>query len=203
MVKRIELTQGKVALVDDEDYEWLSKWSWCYFKYPKASTGYASRTDRSGGKQRKVLMHREILHAGEGEIVDHRDMDGCNNVRSNLRLASKSQNNANRYRQKNTVSRYKGLFRSGRKRPWGAQITVDGRRIRIGYFDTEEEAAMAYDAAARKYFGEFARLNFPDRQTSLADKPSCSECGKRLSHNNLSGKCWYCSGRASKKGEMR
>ena len=108
-------------------------------------------------------MHRLILGAPLGADVDHRDGDGLNNTRSNLRLASRSQNMANVTRTVHGASsKYKGITFIARLRlhPWKAQITVGGQHIDLGRWATEEEAARAYDAAAVKYFGEFARTNF-------------------------------------------
>lgn len=106
-------------------------------------------------------MHRLILDAPAGRDVDHANMNGLDNRRVNLRLASHSQNAANQRKcRKKTLSRYKGIYYyRRRKRPWCAQIKVRGRNKHLGYFETEEEAALAYNRAALEHFGKFARLN--------------------------------------------
>lgn len=153
MSKEIDLGKGKFAIVDDSDYEWLSKWEW-------TSSGgwpgirYAIR--RENGK--KIFMHREILSAPDGMQVDHINRNGIDNRRCNIRLCNNSQNQANKTRSRSNKSGYKGVIKDGRK--WRASLTKDGKKIHIGAYSTAEEAARAYDEAARKYHGEFARTNF-------------------------------------------
>jgi hypothetical protein len=158
-VKTIPLTQGKEALVDDCDYEYLMRWKWHFLR--RGGTGYAKRNRTSGCDQK--LMHRLIAgRCGldvDGGDVDHIDGDGLNNQRSNLRAASRSQNNVNSKRPKNNTSGFKGVYpRSWDGKPV-AQIGVDGRRVYLGTFDDPRDAARAYNDAALKYFGEFACLN--------------------------------------------
>lgn len=156
MTREIDLTQGKVALVDDADFEWLSRFNWCAVKTGK--TFYAVRRDG----RHPVLMHRVILSASDDVDVDHRDLDGLNNTRANLRLASRSQNMANISKYESNRSGFKGVSWHASHGAWRANITVEWRQYHIGYFDTPEAAARAYDAAAREHFGEFARTNFTD-----------------------------------------
>jgi hypothetical protein len=153
-VKIIPLSQGKRALVDDADYEYLSQWKWCF------GAGYAVRTDRTG-REKSVRMHLVIMNAPQGMEVDHRDGNGLNNQRHNLRLCTSTQNKHNRRPFKNNPTGYKGVYLFQGKY-WRAKIAINKKQIHLGQFKTAIEAARAYDAAARKYFGEFAWLNFPD-----------------------------------------
>ena len=157
MTKSIPLTKGKFALVDDEDFEWLNKWKWhCN------SNGYAVRFSKTIIRK-AMLMHREIKNPPIGMFVDHIDGNKLNNVRKNLRYCNYQQNSANSKTPVNSSSGYKGVSRDSRRNEsWKASITVDGKQIYICTCKTPEEAARAYDEAARKYFGEFARTNFGD-----------------------------------------
>lgn len=151
-MRKIKLANGRgVALVDDEDYECLRKLPWHY-----QNRGYA--------KSGRILMHRFILgltQPGHGVVVDHIDGNRLNNQRSNLQLASQGQNLANTKRK--SKSGFRGVRKCAlcKSRPWVAQISIDGRTVALGGFETKEAAARAYDKAAKGRFGEFARLNFP------------------------------------------
>lgn len=161
-MKKILLTQGLVALVDDRDWGLVSGYNWFAMKSTK--TYYAltnsSRSLDSEGRQNKIRMHRLIMGAKLGEVIDHRDGNGLNNSRSNLRFATKSQNNRNSRLRADNSSGYKGVYWDRINNKWKAQIRMDGKRIGLGYFMTKEEAAIAYDEAATFYFNEFARTNF-------------------------------------------
>lgn len=162
MSHQIPLTQGKFAIVDDQDYEYLSQFHWLYKKSP--GTGYAQRFYYDSRHYRRtVFMHREILKAPPDMDVDHRDGDGLNNQRLNLRLATEAENNRNTSGQARRASRYKGVYRSAGA-GWTARIQVDRRKIHLGTFPTQRMAAVAYNQAAVKHFGRFARLNdIPDK----------------------------------------
>jgi len=153
-MKQIELTQGKIAIVDDCDYEWLSQWKWHY----NSGRGYAARNS-SRPNQKTLWMHHVILeHAGIDFIhIDHIDRDKLNNRRKNLRPATLSQNQWNQKKYRNNTSGFKGVYKNRNK--WCAQIRVNGKRIHIGYFVDLKEAALAYNEAAKKYHGEFSCLN--------------------------------------------
>jgi hypothetical protein len=157
MAKEIVLQNGGSALVDDDDYDDLNRWRW--YRHPR---GYAYRQTKIKGVRATVYMHRIILAAPKGIGVDHIDGDTANNQRSNLRLATQSQNMANGGARKNGSSRYKGVCRRTGETKWTAAIRKDGRSYQIGMFADEVDAARAYDAAAREMFGEFARVNFRD-----------------------------------------
>ena len=156
MTKEILLTHGHVALVDDADFEWLNQWKWHV-----TPRGYARRAVPREGGQRWVLMHRQILDAPPHLWSDHINGNRLDNRRSNLRLVTPLQNGRNKVvaRSNRMASRFKGVAKRHNK--WTAAIYPHGKRIHLGYFFTEEDAAHAYDRAARQYFGEYAGLNFP------------------------------------------
>lgn len=157
-MRMIPLTQGKQAIVDDEDFEYLNQWKW--FACPDKRNCYAAHS--GGWLKPMVFMHRVLLNAPSNMFVDHINGDGLDNRRCNLRLANRSQNMANRGMQADNTSGYKGVGVGRHGKNWRAQIRVRNKQIHIGVFSTPEEAARAYDDAAKKYFGEYAHLNFPD-----------------------------------------
>lgn len=148
-MKFIELTQGKKAVVDDQDYAYLSQFSWHYSRY-------AIRSENG----KKILMHRQIMRTPRTMETDHRDGDTLNNQRFNLRTCTKAQNQANRKKSAGTISTYKGVTRDRRKNLWLAQIMNDKKNLFIGYFKEERHAGLAYDIAAKDLFGDYARTNF-------------------------------------------
>jgi len=153
----IPLTQGFVALVDEEDVYFLSQWKWHVFK--EQYTNYAARGVRQGGRVKTILMHRLLLTAPQGKQVDHRDHNGLNNTRANLRLCTQNENQHNRRKNSHSLSQYKGVTWWERLHKWRGEIRLNGKWMYLGYFDNEEDAARAYDKAASLLFGEFARLN--------------------------------------------
>ncbi len=150
---KIRLTQGKVALVDAQDYEWLNQWKWCTACW-RQYLNYATR--RESGKQ--VFMHRVILGVLKGQEVDHINGNGLDNRRENLRICTRSQNQHNRKATQGT-SKYKGVSWSSRDKRWRAKIKVFGVSKMLGNFIEEKDAARAYDEGAIEYHGEFARTN--------------------------------------------
>lgn len=156
MTKQILLTQGKYTLVDDDVFEYLNQFKW--FASKGGQTFYAARN--IGRPQKRELIHRVITGAPNSMWVDHIDGNGLNNQKSNLRLATSSQNAKNRRKGIDNKSGYKGVSWQVRDKKWQAYITVSGERIHLGYFGNPVEAAYAYDQAAIKYHGEFASLNF-------------------------------------------
>ena len=150
----IQLDQG-TAYISDEDYDRLSSYRWKLMK--DGDRTYAYRDDNG----RLISMHQDVLGAKDGYVIDHRDRDGLNNVRSNLRYATRAQNRANSTRPKSATasSRFKGVTLIPAR--WVARITVDGKSTKLGTFHTEEEAGEAYAAAARRLYPEFAPVVKP------------------------------------------
>jgi hypothetical protein len=171
-MKKIYLTNDLVALVDDRYYQLVNKYNW----FPKKDnqTIYArANITNSSGRRSGLTMHRLIMDAKPGQQVDHINGDGLDNRRANLRFSTQKQNCQNRRPRKNTSSKYKGVSRlvrskgGGSRGPkpkgrdgWVATICISGNQKHIGVYDTEIDAAKAYDKEAKKLFGEFAWLNF-------------------------------------------
>jgi hypothetical protein len=155
---KVPLSQGKVALIDDEDAPRVLQHKWTYTRVNQRRA-YAQTKIRVGAKQRTLYMHRLILDAPAGELVDHINGNGLDNRRENLRLATVAQNTRNSRQRRGSAAGYKGVRRRGDK--WQARIAVNSKQIHLGVFSSKEEAAQAYDTAAREHFGEFAVLNFP------------------------------------------
>jgi hypothetical protein len=145
----VHLTQGKLAVIDKRD-AWVTKWKWSYHH-----TGYAFRNCRVAGKKRMVLMHRLIMNAPADLYVDHRDGDGLNNRRTNLRLCTNSQNQMNRHVVRSASGR-KGVTWNKSVQKWQASIKKDRRSYYLGCFSSLDEAEAAYLSAAAEMFGEFA-----------------------------------------------
>ena len=156
-IRYIPLTRGKFAIVDAADYERLSKHKWLASGDEQRGF-YAAR--RVGNKL--VLMHRVIMNAPEGTVVDHINGNSLNNRRGNLRLCTQKQNSRNARSSRHSTSRFKGVYFHKQTGKWVATIGYNGKTIHLGSFDDEIEAAKAYDRKARELFGEFAYLNFPD-----------------------------------------
>ena len=156
-MKKIELTQGQVAIVDKEDYDKLQQFKWrCCFAKSDLKYAHAQINKKS------ILLHRFILDLKKGEMADHINGDGLDNRRSNLRKCSFSQNMFNMRIFKNNKCGYKGVYYRNdkpRSKPWKATINANKKRYNLGYFETSIEAARAYDVAALKHHGEFARFN--------------------------------------------
>lgn len=156
--KLIRLTYGQFAIVDLIDFERVNKFIW--YAEKGYNTFYGSRVIRVNGKRGTQKLHRFILGITDKTIqIDHKDRNGLNNQRSNLRIATNQQNSINQIGCDKT-SKYKGVYLNKSKRKYSAQIKVDYRSMHIGHFDSEIEAAMAYDRKAKELFGEFAYLNF-------------------------------------------
>lgn len=162
-MKKVPLSKGYVAVVDDDDFDWVSQWKWTAQETVKPGKVYAVRYTKGGRlHRRRVRMHRELIGVNDPNLeVDHRDNNGLNNTRENLRVATKSQNQQNREKTPGCSSRFKGvrLHRYNTNRPWGAYIRAAGKLKLLGYFSIEEEAAAAYNSAAASLFGDFASLN--------------------------------------------
>lgn len=158
-MKPIPLTQGREALVSDCDYHYLMQWRWCFSKHRSGKGGYAVRIECLP-RQRTILMHKVVAaRKGLAGEIDHRDQNKLNNQRSNLRLATRKQNSANRGRNCNNTSGYKGVSWHAPRGKWRAYIAVDGWQHHLKLWKSKREAARAYNNAARKYFGKYAALN--------------------------------------------
>jgi hypothetical protein len=154
-MKQIALTKGYITIVDDEDFDKLNQYKWQYHN------GYAARYAGTGRQHhRRVFMHNELLYPPDGMQVDHANLNKLDNRRCNLRLCTRSQNLGN-VATKGGSSQHKGVYYVRRDGKWAAMIQVNRTRVWLGQYDDEVTAAQAYDDAARKYFGEFARYNFP------------------------------------------
>lgn len=160
-MKAIQLSNGALVKVDDSDFDWLSRWNWHAVGNP--GKRYAKRFERRGaGVRVAISMHRELVGAGLGEQVDHVDGDSLNNQRANLRLCDHRGNHRNARKQaKPSASRFKGVAWMKSLRRWQVRITVDGKKLFLGYTDSDEKGARMYDEAARLHHGEFACVNFP------------------------------------------
>jgi len=201
MAKGILTKNGMTIIVDDEDFEWAKKFTWGITCSPKCNTFYARTTWRENGKQVQTKMHRLLLGVADPEIdVDHRNGNGLDNRRLNIRISATFENigSQNSRRVAGKSSRFKGVCLNndhGTIRGWRAYITKQGKRIHLGHYPTEIEAAKAYDAKAVECFGEFARLNFP---TVLIPEPeiteiydpfvlsstkTCNKCGEEFPRN--------------------
>ena len=167
-MKSIPLTRGYVAVVDADDFERAKHHKWTANVFTRADGShrvYAVRTiTNHDGKQKKQTLHRFIVNAQQGMDVDHVDGNPLNNRRENLRICTRAENTRN-MRPRTHVCRasvssaLKGVCWHKRDRKWHAQIRIDGTRIHLGYFNSEQEAADAYDKAARRLHGNFAREN--------------------------------------------
>jgi len=157
-MKEIKLTQGKVALVDDEDYEELNKYKWCAHK--EKTNIYALRHGHKvDGSRTMIRMHREIMKPVNGLSIDHIDSDGLNNQRCNLRVCTHAKNMRHVRPRKGCSSIFKGVTWHKKIQKWRAYIMLNSKQISLGCYHSEVDAARAYDSAAINLFGSFALLN--------------------------------------------
>jgi len=161
-MKEIPLTQGKVALVDDEDFDYLNQWKWCAYEDKKNGVWYAERGTCIGGVQKTFRMHRVILglEHGDKRQGDHSNHNGLDNRQCNLRICTSRQNQQNQRLQKSKSSQFKGVCFRKKTGRWRAYIQTKKTFKSLGCFQKEEIAALAYDMAAIREHGEFAHLNF-------------------------------------------
>jgi len=160
--RKIPLTQGKYTIVDPEDYERLAMYKWHAVR--AANTFYATRSKRCKNSKKiiTIQMHRVIISAPAGLLVDHTSRNGLDNRKANLRPATYAQNRQNsRNNTDKSTSRYRGVSFNKTRVQYRAAICANGRKMHLGNFSNEIAAAKAYDIAAKKYHGAFAALNFP------------------------------------------
>ncbi|MDD4292006.1 MAG: HNH endonuclease [Clostridia bacterium] len=148
-MKSLELSRGKVAIVDDETYIWLKKYKWTL----SGSGKYALYYPKRNGKRRLIQMHRIIMNAKKREIVDHIDGNGLNNQKENLRIVTHRQNMLNKKNLKKKI----GITRH--QKGYWARIRVEKKHISLGVYENEDDAIRAYEDAARKYYGDKAFLS--------------------------------------------
>lgn len=150
MVKKIELTQGKHTLVDDEDYDFLNQWKW--FAYKDRTTFYARRNIRENNKIKTILMHRIITNPEKGLVVDHINGNGLDNQRKNLRNVTRRQNSQNS--QQKTSSKYPGVYWNKRDKQWRVGINLNCKKMTLGAFRSEKKAFKVYRNAVHELTGE-------------------------------------------------
>ncbi len=155
MAKEIQLTNQIFTIVDDEDFEYLNQWKWYLLK--SKTNYYAIRTSRPENKL--IQLHRVVIQAKKGEIVDHVNRNKLDNRKSNLRICTISQNNQNRKINKLNKSGFNGVSWNSNNKKWVAQIAYNNKKVHIGFFNDPIQAAKAFNEAALKYHGEFANLN--------------------------------------------
>lgn len=160
-MKEIPLSRGQVALVDDDDYHLVTGRKWQAKRRTTGDGFYAVCWNKNGAAPSRLTLHGLIMGHREGFEVDHIDCDGLNCRRANMRWATHSQNSANRKKTRANSSGYKGVSWDKDRRRWVAEIRIHQLRLFLGRFHSAEEAAIAYDDAARLHYGEFARLNSP------------------------------------------
>jgi hypothetical protein len=159
----VPLTRGKFAIVDAEDYDRVMRHSWCAWE-----TG-GSIYPQSRIAMKIVYLHRFILNAPSGVLVDHKNHDTLDNRRCNIRLASRKDNQRNQLLSRRNTSGFKGVsFAKLRAKPWRATVSVDNKSKTLGWFAKAEEAAHCYDEFVKVCFGEFALLNFPQEGHNVA-----------------------------------
>jgi hypothetical protein len=161
--RRIPLGEGKYVIVDPEDYYRFGSFRWS--DMGGSSKIYAMRTIRDkNGKIKVVALHKEIMKPPRGRVVDHWNGNSQDNRKANLRIATYLQNAYNRGKKKNATSKYIGVSFDKQTKSWGVKIKHRGKHRWIGRFKREIDGARAYDRAALKYRGRFARLNFPPKE---------------------------------------
>jgi hypothetical protein len=175
--RQIYLGDGEWTIVEPADYYRLGNIKWCLGGHERKSYAIGGIRNNMGGVK-IVYLHREIMTAPKGRIVDHKNGDSLDNRRANLRIATHAQNSSNKRKTRTkTTSRFIGVSYEKSQNRWAVKIKHKGKSHWIGGFKSEIEAAKARDSAAKKYHGEFARLNFPEE--NLLNNP---QAGLRVNH---------------------
>jgi len=159
-MKEIPLTQGKVALVDDEDFDRVNQYKW--YVHRGGNNYYALTSTKIGGVKKIVAMHRFLLglSLNDGILTDHRNLNGLDNRQNNIRRCNRAQNGQNTQSREDTTSRFKGVCWDKLNKKWESRIGIKNKTKYLGRFIQEELAALAYDFAAMRYHREFANFNF-------------------------------------------
>ena len=184
-MKKIELTQNKYTIVDDEDYEELNKYNWYTRKDRYVS--YAVRTDNKLNKI--IYMHRVIMKFFNPIEIDHINGNGLDNRKENLRICTRSQNNGNIRIPRHNTSGIKGVSWYRPTKKWVAQIGNNSKRVCLGYFSSKLEAKSVYTLASEKYFGEFYSDGIRKEDKKLQKEVNNIKLEKkeRLYSHNVSG----------------
>lgn len=172
--RQIPLTNGGFALVDAADFGWLTGYTWYH-----SGRGYALQSSKRPGKNSGAAMHRIIMNPPKGTVADHVNGDRLDNRRCNLRIVDYLQNAQNRGKNVNSRSKYKGVCWKVENNKWQARIRVNGKQHHIGLYQTEEDAARAYNAAAILNHGDYSRLNIIPGDPAPCKPDECPVCHLR------------------------
>ncbi len=186
-MKLIELTQSRVAVVNDEDFEWLSQWKWSYHYQKDRNTGYAKRTNHSGPQQQTIFIHVAIMKRHKrwkcGYEVDHINTCGCDNRKVNLRLATRSEQGINTGLQSNNTSGVTGVSWHRKDHKWQARININGKQIHLGNFIDKKDAITKRRQAEIKHFKKY-RYDLT-KLCPLWKTGQCPDCAKRAKELGL------------------
>jgi len=158
----IQLTQQQFACVDADAADHLARWNWSACWDKRGKRYYAHRAQWIGGVKRKIRMHRQVLEKNLDREPDHRNRNSLDNRIANLNPATRSEQMCNQGLRRDSSSGFRGISLFAKTGRWRASIQVQGERTFLGYFDSKEEAARAYDEAAKRLHGEFASLNMEE-----------------------------------------
>jgi hypothetical protein len=165
-MKKIPLTQGKFALVDDEDFELINGFNWCAAKkgqgYYAVRSSSVKKKDIGCENRHPIYLHQMVIKIPKDKVLDHINGNTLDNRKKNLRVCSQLQNKWNSKKPITNTSGFKGVTWDKYKNKWKSQIRSNGRGKHLGNFDDLKKAAVEYDKAAKRLFGEFAKMNFPD-----------------------------------------